>query len=229
MLLFIVYRQRKNIRIQGMEIGAAKILSDIEEQEKERLSMQLHDLIRPVKSAISNHIENLEFVEPHAKEELVEVLEKISGSLRQLSHRMNPVIRNNMGFADLCEGIRQDFSLSAKLSIKLEISPADLWLTASASNHIYFILYELLTNAEKHLGTGHIDISVSSEFDNLYILYKDDGHGFDANMDTTKGLGISLIKKRVLLMDGQANLQTDNKSGTRWTITIPGKGNILMN
>ncbi|MEI7898288.1 MAG: ATP-binding protein, partial [bacterium] len=109
------------------------------------------------------------------------------------------------------------------------ISPTDLKLIPGLSNNIYFILYELLTNAEKHLGTGHIDISVSSEFDNLYILYKDDGKGFDSNMDTTNGLGITLIKKRVLLMGGQTNLQTDSKSGTRWTITIPGKGNILMN
>jgi signal transduction histidine kinase len=228
-LLFVVYRQRKNIRIQRLEIDTARTLSEIEEQEKERLSMQLHDLIRPVKSAISNHIETMEFVEPFAKTELVMVLEKISGSLRQLSHRMNPVIRNNMGFGDLCEGIRQDFSLSSKLSIKMEISPSDLKFTAMSSNHIYFILYELLSNAEKHLGTGNIEISVSSEFDNLYILYKDDGQGFDANRNTTQGLGITLIKKRVLLMGGVTNLQTDNKGGTRWTITLPGKGNILTN
>lgn len=228
-LLFIVYRQRKNIRIQRLEIDSAKTMADIEEQEKERLSMQLHDLIRPVKNAISNHIENLEFVEPSAKDELVAVLEKISGSLRQLSHRMNPVIRNKMGFSELCEGIRQDFALSAKLSIKMKISPTDLKLTAGSSNHVYFILYELLANAEKHLGKGNIDISVSSEFDNLYILYKDDGQGFDSNSLTTNGLGITLIKKRVLLMSGQSNLQSDSKSGTRWTITIPAKGNIIMN
>ncbi|MEI7727833.1 MAG: tetratricopeptide repeat protein [Bacteroidota bacterium] len=138
MLLFIVYRQRKNIRIQGMEIDAAKILSDIEEQEKERLSMQLHDLIRPVKSAISNHIESMKFVDLSAKDELVTVLEKISGSLRQLSHRMNPVIRNKMGFSELCEGIRQDFALSSSLSIKMEISPTDLKLIPGLSNNIYF-------------------------------------------------------------------------------------------
>ncbi|MDP1623154.1 MAG: ATP-binding protein [Bacteroidales bacterium] len=226
-LLFIVYRQRKNLRIQGLEIDSAKTLAGIEEQEKERLSMQLHDLIRPVKNAISNHIETLESLEPSAKEELVSVLEKISGSLRQLSHRMNPVVRNKMGFSELCEAIRQDFALSSALSITMEISPAGLTLAPGSLNHVYFILYELLTNAEKHLGKGNVDISVSSEFDNLYILYKDDGQGFDSNLLKSDGLGITLVKKRVLLMGGQSNLHSDRKCGTRWTITIPAKGNII--
>lgn len=228
-LAFIVYRQRKNIGIQKLEIASAKLLAEIEEKEKERLSIQLHDMIRPLKSTISNHIENLESVEPAVKIEWVTALEKITGSLRQLSHRMNPVIRHTMEFAELCEGIRQDFTLSGNLSIRIEIDPPDLKITPVASNHIYFIVYELLTNAEKHLGKGKIELSISSEFDNLYILYKDDGKGFDQDRMEINGLGIILIRKRVLLMGGNAFLETDNLNGTRWTITIPGSGNILLN
>ena len=227
-LFFIVYRLRKNIRIQRLELESAKIAAEIENQEKERLSMQLHDMIRPVKSAISNHIENLEFKDLSAKDDLVNSLEKITGSLRQLSHRMNPVIRSTMGFSELCEGIRQDFSHSGRLFIRMEVSPPDLRVTPGATEHIYFILYELLTNAEKHLGNGNVSISISEEFENLYILYKDDGKGFDQNKTETPGLGVTLIKKRVLLMGGHADLRTDNTAGTRWTITLPGKGNIQL-
>lgn len=227
LLLLIVYRQRKNIRIQRLKIDSAKTMAVIEDQEKERLSMQLHDLIRPVKNAISIQIEKMAIVDPSAKNELVTTLEKISGSLRQLSHRMNPVMRNKMDFYELCEGIRQDFSLAGKVSIQLEISPADLKLTTDATNHIYFILYELLTNAEKYIGTGSVEISVSSEFDNLYILYRDNGPGFDTNSQAGAGLGIMLIRKRVLLMGGQVLIQSDIGHGTRWTITIPGNENIL--
>ncbi len=228
-LIFIVYRQRKNLRFQRMEIESAKLMANIDEQEKERLSMQLHDLIRPVKSVITDHIQKLQLADPAMKNELVAVLEKISGSLRQVSHRMNPVMRNKLTFSELCEGIRQDFSLSSQLTIQMEIVPSDLKLASDSSNHLYFILYELLANADKHVGKGNVEISVSAEFDNLYILYKDNGHGFDLEKAMTNGLGVTLIRKRVGLMGGHARMETDKKTGVRWIITLPTEGNIIKN
>ena len=225
-LLLILYIQRKNLRVQRQEIETAKIMAALEEQDRERMSMQLHDMIRPLKSAIVNQVGQMEFSDPAVKEELTGVLEKISASLRKASHRMNPVMRNKMAFSELCDGIRQDFNLSSPLEIKMEIFPRDLKLARDCSNHLYFILHELLTNADKYLGNGKVEISVSFEFENLYVLYKDNGGGFDPAEAMTKGLGLTLIRKRVALMGGHAEVESGVGKGTRWIISLPAKGNV---
>ena len=224
---FMIIIQRKNLRVQRQELESAKIMAGLEEQDKERLSMQLHDLIRPVRNAVSDHIEILEFSNPSAKLELVNTLEKITASLRQVSHRMNPAMRNKLSFSELVKGIKQDFALSSALNIKMEVVPGDLKLSQDCSNHLYFILHELLANADKHLGKGIVEISVSVELDNLYILYKDDGHGFDPQKANGNGLGISLIRKRIAIMSGHADVESGKGKGTHWIMVLPVAGNVI--
>ena len=224
---FRIILQRKNLRVQRQELESAKIMAGLEEQDKERLSMQLHDLIRPVRNAVSDHIEKLEFSNPSAKLELVNTLEKITASLRQVSHRMNPAMRNKLSFSELVKGIKQDFALSSALNIKMEVVPGDLKLSQDCSNHLYFILHELLANADKHLGKGNVEISVSVELDNLYILYKDDGQGFDPQKTIGNGLGISLIRKRIEIMSSHADVESGKGKGTRWIMVLPVDGNVV--
>lgn len=229
-LVFLILRlfiQRKNLQIQRQEIESAKTMANLEEQEREHLSMQLHDLIRPVSGAMMSQIGRTKFSDPAIKSEMVGLLEKISGSLRQLSHRMNPVMRNKLTLPELTKGIKQDFELSSDLSIKITLFPTDLKLSPSCSNHLYFILLELLANADKHIGRGVVEISVSAEFDNLYIIYSDNGGGFDPAIAAESGLGLTLIRKRVAILGGTTSLTTGVGKGTNWIISLPAVGNVI--
>ncbi len=227
-LILVLFIQRKNLQIQRQKIESAKTVANLEEQEQERLSMQLHDLIRPIRSVMVDQIGRMKFSDPQIKRELMGLLEKIMDSLRKLSHRMNPVMRNKLTLPELTKGIKQDFELSSTLSIKITLFPPDLKLSPSCSNHLYFILLELLANADKHIGRGEVEISISSEYDNLYIIYSDNGGGFDPAIASERGMGLTLIRKRVALMDGSANLTTGGGKGTNWIITLPANGNVIM-
>lgn len=226
-LILILFIQRKNLQIQRQEIESAKTVANLEEQERERLSMQLHDLIRPIRGAMVNQIGRTEFSDPAVKSELMDLLEKISASLRQLSHRMNPMMRNKLTLPELTEGIKQEFELSSALSIRITLFPTDLKLSPTCSNHLYFILLELLANADKHISRGEVEISVSAEYDNLYIIYRDNGGGFDPAIAAETGLGLTLIRKRVALMGGNASLTTGVGKGTKWIISLPANGNVI--
>ena len=80
-----------------------------------------------------------------------------------------------------------------------------------------------MMNAGKHVKSGKVGISISEEYNNLYIIYEDDGPGFDQSSAGLSGLGLMHIFERAKLLNGKAVLDTSPGQGTRWTISVPVK------
>ncbi len=218
---------RKNLRIKKKELDTARRLALLEEQEKMRLSYQLHDLIRPVRAAILKRSGSADAAGTILSGETLSELDQIYASLRRISHRMNPEMRSRLSFAELVKEIREDFAITSLHEINLSLEPEQLELTAECAGHFYFIITELLANADKHIARGKVSIRISAELDHLYLFYNDNGPGFDIARGTIKGLGIRNIHERARLLGGHADLSSAPNSGTEWIISIPAKGNIL--
>jgi signal transduction histidine kinase len=220
MISFILI-QRKNLKLRKKEIEMAKRLNAIEEKEQERLSMQLHDAIRPLSAVVMRQIESMEFPSMRMKDEMMARLSETTQQLRQISHRLNPVIRNQMTFTELVRSIRDDFKGRSGLTMKLDLPEKDPVLPGDTLNQLYFIIQELMMNAAKHVVNGTVHISISKELGNLFIFYEDDGAGFDPSKVELSGLGLMHIFERAKLANGKATLDTKPGEGTKWTITIP--------
>ena len=215
--------QRKNLKLKIQEINTAKRLNLIEEKEYERLSMQLHDAIRPLSSVLQNHIETMDFPDQDMKESMTTKLTETTRHLRQISHRMNPLMREQMTFTELIRSIREDFNDRPGFITELRLPETDPVLSIETVNQLYFIIQELMMNAGKHVKSGKVGISISEEYNNLYIIYEDDGPGFDQSSAGLSGLGLMHIFERAKLLNGKAVLDTSPGQGTRWTISVPVK------
>ncbi len=213
--------QRKNLKLRNQEIDTAKRLSAIEEKEQERLSMQLHDTIRPLSSVLMKQIESMEFPDEEMKQSMIVKLSEASRQLRQISHRLNPLMREQMTFTELTRSLRDDFIGQSGLYVNLRLPQIEPVLPKDTVNQLYFILQELMMNAGKHVKAGNVNISISEELDNLYILYSDDGPGFNPAGVSLSGLGLMHIFERTKLLHGKAVLDSSPGKGTQWTISIP--------
>jgi two-component system NarL family sensor kinase len=214
-------RQRNRIKAQRLEIETARRFIVLDEQEKTRIAMQLHDLTGPISHLLSKQIGKLEFPNSAMKEELKTKLENITATLRHLSYRMNKAMLEQLSFIELIEGLRNDIQVMTDLPVILEVDSACEQLPSTLSQHVYFMMLELLTNAVKHVRTGDIWLSFSVEFGLLYIIYRDNGPGFDVKALNQKGMGLSNIMERARLLKGKAKVHSVMGNGTRWTITIP--------
>jgi signal transduction histidine kinase len=87
--------------------------------------------------------------------------------------------------------------------------------------HICRIVQELLTNASKYAGNSKIRIDLAFTGENLLLLYKDDGPGFDRSIMTGEGIGLSSIYERITLLGGKAYLESSPGQGTKWEISTP--------
>ena len=217
----IFYCLARLVQVRPSLVSSLHCLSAIEEKEHERLSMQLHDTIRPLTSVLLKQIESMEFPDKEMKKSMIGKLTEATRQMRQISHRLNPLIREQMTFTELTRSLRDDFQGRSGLVVKLQLPDKDPDIPKDSINQLYFILQELMMNAGKHVITGNVSIIISEEFDNFYILYEDDGKGFNRADVQLSGLGLMHIFERANLLNGKAVLDSSPGKGTRWTISIP--------
>jgi len=91
------------------------------------------------------------------------------------------------------------------------------------ATHLVRIIQELLANAVKYVDKGVIKLNISIEFTSLYILYQDDGPGFDPKKLKQEGLGLLNIIERAKIIGGKSTLESSPGNGTKWRIFIPLK------
>lgn len=218
--------QRNRMQTQRREIETARRFVALDEKEKSRIARQLHDLTGPISQLLNKQIGGLEFPDVVMKTELKTRLENITTTLRHLSHRMNKAMMDQLSFTELIEGLRMDIQAMTDIPVIVRIDSACEQLPSTLSQHVYFMMLELLTNAVKHVRTGDIRLSLSVEYGMLYLIYRDKGPGFDTEAIKQKGMGLSNIMERARLLKGKAEVLSDSGEGTRWTISIPLKKNL---
>ena len=115
-----------------------------------------------------------------------------------------------------------------KLNIEYDIEEMNFYLPV-------LTLQPIVENAVKHgvgnkKGGGTIKISTFSDGDNIVLIVKDDGIGFEYNKtelendDKKSHIGISSVTERIKMMvGGTVNIKSEVNVGTTVTITIPKK------
>jgi signal transduction histidine kinase len=219
--LFFLRIHKSKIRLQMQEISSAKKLMELEDHEKERIAMELHDLTTPLFLSISKQIEELKTENISLKSELQSKITSLANSIRNISHRLKSMVLGEITFYDYVTRICEDMQRLTEIPIKLRIDIADLELSGESEKHILRIIQELLTNAVKYVKTGTIELAFSFEFNNLYINYQDGGPGFDFPNKMHQGIGLMNIFERAKLLKGKADLLTSPGSDTKWKIILP--------
>jgi signal transduction histidine kinase len=223
-IFFIIWRmQRNRIRYQAALIASARRLIESEENQKSRVSMELHDLVTPFYTTMLQQLEKAEIKDTTIDGYLRNSITDISASIRSISHRMNSSFIEQLRIKELVDGLCEDLQRATGVPIRCLITQETFGLTGEETLHIYRIVQELLTNAVKYVTSGEINISLSSESGHFFILYRDTGPGFDPGSAASTGLGITNIMERASIIGGKAVLDTAPGKGTRWTISIPHK------
>jgi signal transduction histidine kinase len=225
--LAIVTHFRNKMKNQALETEHTRKLMALESSEKNRVAMQLHDLIGPIRNILSHPVEDLNFQDPDIRQNMLSKLQKVSSALRHLSYRMNSAMREQLSFNEVFSALHDDFEGFTEVPVSIEVDPACNNLGSEITGQVFFIVLELLTNGVKYVKTGTILLTISVEYDNLYILYHDDGPGFDPEVTRSNGMGLNNIHDRAAILHGKAHLKSSPGSGTEWTISLPLSKNLL--
>ena len=91
---------------------------------------------------------------------------------------------------------------------------------------LFRVAQEAITNIAKHSQAENVIINLELQDSFITLEIEDDGSGFDlASISSTKsssrGLGLLGMKERVLLLDGELEVESQPGAGTRVVVRVP--------
>lgn len=229
------YRQKQKLqqqRINELEthqkLSATEGVLKGEEQERTRMSRDLHDglgsLLSGIKFSFQNIKRNVAMTPENARafDRSLDMLDSSIYELRRVAHNMMPEALMKFGLdpalKDFCNDINQTGILNITYqSIGLEETKIDQTIAIT----IYRIVQELINNTLKHAAAKKAIVQVTKSEGMLTVTVEDDGKGFDiVIINNTSGTGWLNIKHRVDFLKGNLDLHSEMGKGTSVLIEL---------
>lgn len=210
-LFFIYLIALYKKRLEGQKKLALDNLILGQDKERERLARDMHDQMGPQLNAIAALVSDIKSLKPEDQELIDEVKEELWKStkeVRRISHDLMPTTLKKYGLYQTLLQMKErfespDFSIEIKMDEPIQ-NPGE-----KQSAHLFRISQELLQNTLKHSGASHAQFEIRSDRNRgeTVFTYTDNGRG-DAQFDVKKaGIGLSNIKTRAELMQGELDLR----------------------
>ncbi len=205
---------------ENTRILSQRMLVNGMENERRRLSRELHDGVGPYLTSLKYYIEN-KVENEMMKKEMKKIVDDTISEIRLMSNALMPASIDDFGIGVTLTNFIENIKKSTTVTIVYEdLTKQD---SSNITNHqainLFRITQELINNSLKHSNAKNIRITLS-EFDEfISLFYFDDGIGFD--IDTIKlGLGISNIKERVAICNGKVAINA-TPGNTTFEIELP--------
>ena len=231
-LFYNSYRLKQEARLQSAIILqqdlATKAVLNAEENERRRISGELHDGLGQMFSAVKMNLsaisDSLKFDDQHSKTTFDKTMNLVDESCREvrlISHQMAP---NVLLKAGLAAAIRDFISKidGKRLKINLETFGLKQRLDQNIETVLYRVIQETVNNVIKHAGANLLDIQLSKDEEGVNVMIEDNGKGFDpATLDKAEGMGLKNIRTRVNFLKGTVDFSSTPGKGALIAIFIP--------
>lgn len=231
---------RENERLfQQMSAGEkrfrrlARSVWSVQETERRRLALELHDGIGQTLTALKNQLERLRApgrTRPGASEaaieELIATASQALDELRSLARFLRPAVLDDLGLEPALRWLARNATQRFDLEVDLRVTGLSERLDPEIETLVFRVVQEALTNAAKHSGTTSAEVSVTRQSSILHVLVGDQGDGFDhrallAREAGEAGVGLRGIRDRVELFSGTLRIDSAPGKGTTIEIRVP--------
>lgn len=223
-LIAYFFKNNQKLKAKNREIEAALLKGQT--IERKRVATELHDNLS---AKISGVKWRLEAIQPDFKiekqrkiyESSVNALSEIYTDVRLISHNLLPIELETKGLAVAIENLVTELNSLEKTKFSLKTSENVGRFNNRIEYELFSIVLELSNNILKHSGATDALISLQSTDNQLILLVKDNGKGFDSTQNHS-GIGIKNLHSRIEVLHGY--LKIENKAGVQVKIEIPVVG-----
>jgi len=221
--------------------GASAYVTRVYEQERRRLSHDLHDEIGHDLIIIKLHLEMIALSnngkDLEGETRLTEAIALVSHAIdavRRLVFDLGPAVLEHLGFLPAVKSYISQFSARTKINVRLREGYLPVDIPTSHQVAIYRLLQGALSNVLKHASAKNVNISLGSMKDIVLIMViEDDGVGFDPTSRSRRhSFGLTAMRERVEVLGGKMHLQSKpatplaKNHGTRIEIDLPLPGGV---
>lgn len=198
---------------------------DGQEQERQRLSRELHDGLGQTLVAIKLKLESIPLEEMGNQRKTVESVKQMFNhtieETRRMSNNLMPAALTEFSLAVVLRNLCIEIESNSGINVSLVIGVLPESFNQLLKTYIYRIAQEALNNIVKHSGASRAVISIFSDISKLYLLIEDNGVGFDPSKGYESGNGLYNMKERAILLNGKFEIITSRGNGVKIQAEFP--------
>jgi PAS domain S-box-containing protein len=212
-------------QIRKLTLEAASSL----EQERARLSRELHDELGQILTAINLNLAWLSArstgMEKLAEQRLAETQQLVNQMLeavRSLSTSLRPPILDTRGLLEAIRSYAGGIARRAGFSCRVVATPSDMEVRDPLATPAFRIIQEALTNIARHSRASKCGIFLKHSASYLEIQIRDNGVGAVADrLEGVQSLGIAGMRERAAAVGGTLTVQNRSEGGVCVTARMP--------
>ncbi len=199
------YNRQKEIDLAALEAG---------ERSRAAIGRELHDNINQLLVASTLFLKKANPATGKDASLLlkgIEIIGKAVEEIRKLSAHFVPPSLSNLTLEESIEYLVTNFKLTGA-SVKLDVNIIEEQLEEKFKVNLYRIIQEQFSNIIKYAGATAVTVKISHQQNILTLTIADNGKGFDTQQKA-KGIGLSNIRQRAILYNGEATVTSSPGNG----------------
>ncbi len=233
-ILYILQNRKKKIEsikekekekiMHQQELLATQL--EMQTQTMQHIGREIHDSVGQKLTLASLYTQQLAFENkmPLVNDKIENISNIINESLAELRQLSKSLTDDRINDINIVQLLQQECNIVndiKKCSVSFVSNQHNITLPYQTKSVLLRIVQEFLQNSIKHAQCKNINIELQSQSNFFKLILQDDGKGFDKNIVSHKGIGLSNMKKRTEMIGGKFLMASDLGTGTKLTVEIP--------
>jgi len=217
--------ERRLVESERQLSRLSKRLLEVQEEERHRLSRDLHDDLGQLATAMSIDLGRaLRLEDDAAKDEAIQRARdgstKLLTSVRRIAASLRSSPLEDLGFEAALRQLIGEVEERTGVRVRMDVEVGDDELSSAVGVHLFRVVQEGVSNALKHAGATAVRVSLRRDGDLAVLAVEDEGRGFDPTRPN-EGLGLLGMHERIDLLGGRLRIDSVPGRGTTIEATVP--------
>ena len=240
--LEIVRRQKVEEALKQSEAHYAQLFEQLrhlsrqlllaQEDERKRISRELHDEIVQTLVGINVHLASLTMKAPFNLKDLRKkiaqaqrLVEKSVDIVHRFARELRPTVLDDMGLIPALQSFIKDFTKRTNIRVHFTAFAGVEQLNSTQRTVLYRVTQSALANVDKHAHASDVKVSIHKLRDAIRLEIHDNGKSFDMERvlfaKRHKSLGLLGSRERVEMVGGKFGVESAPGQGTTISAEIP--------
>jgi signal transduction histidine kinase len=207
-------------------------LLSIQEEERRKISRELHDVIAQTLTGINMRLATLK---TESNDNLAELQEKITSTqhlveksldiVHRFASALRPTVLDDLGLIPALKTFMQSFLAETGVRVSLKVFAGIEQSSATVRTVLFRIAQEALTNVARHAMASQVAVDIQSHNGTIHMEITDDGQGFEVDgtacANKRDRLGLLGMRERVEMIGGTFCLESAPGQPTTVRVEIP--------
>ena len=219
---------QRTAELRAAEAGLRSLstrLMQLQDEERRRISRELHDSSGQVLAALSMCIAVVETEMDKLTEragrnlrDATRLVRELSQEVRTMSHLLHPPLLDEAGLESALHWFVEGFAQRSGINVDLDLSPELGRLSKEMEISIFRVVQESLSNVHRHSGSKTAQVRVGRDAQKVTLEIRDQGRGLPVNANAERsepavpGVGIQGMRERVRQLGGHFDIQSTEGS-----------------